>query len=184
MDISKVKTAKKMGEFKKRDDHKTYKIKFEFLENISRERKKDRIGRVYFFVVNNIIKKIGGSGAKGGIEATLKLYTDYGTAGRNRFALHFLIKRELDKNNKVEVWMTTSPKVPGKISGLYDVEDGMIAAYMEMEDKCKSEYKSSESIFPEWNWKERGEKMPIKEMEEYVKHMQDYVESYEDEDED
>ena len=46
MNISKVKTAKKMGEFKKRDDHKTYKIKFEFLENISRERKKDRIGRV------------------------------------------------------------------------------------------------------------------------------------------
>ena len=37
MEISKVHTAKKMGDFRKREDHEKYKINFEFLENISPE---------------------------------------------------------------------------------------------------------------------------------------------------
>ena len=45
MEISKVHTAKKMGDFRKREDHEKYKINFEFLENISPETKKDRIGK-------------------------------------------------------------------------------------------------------------------------------------------
>ena len=52
--------------------------------------------------------------------------------------------------------MTTSPKAPGKISGLYSIDDGLVAAYMEMEEKCKSEYKKSENKFPDWNFKENN----------------------------
>ena len=89
MEISKVHTAKKMGDFRKREDHEKYKINFEFLENISPETKKDRIGRVYYIVVNNIIKKIGGSASKDGIKSTIKFYTEFGRANSNRFALHY-----------------------------------------------------------------------------------------------
>ncbi len=182
MEISKVNTAVKMGDFMKRDDHKKYKIDFEFLENISPEIKKDRIGRVYYIVVNNIIKKIGGSASKDGIKSTIKFYTEFGRANSNRFALHYLIRKELDSNNKVEVWMTTSPKAPGKISGLYSIDNGLVAAYMEMEEKCKNEYKESENKFPDWNFKENNEKTPKEEMQKYAKHIKEYSDSYDEDD--
>ena len=182
MEISKVNTAVKMGDFMKRNDHKKYKIDFEFLENISPEIKKDRIGRVYYIVVNNIIKKIGGSASKKGIQSTIKFYTEFGRASSNRFALHYLIRKELDNNNKVEVWMTTSPKAPGKISGLYSIDDGLVAAYMEMEEKCKSEYKKSENKFPDWNFKENNKKTPKEEMQKYADHIKEYSDSYDEDD--
>ena len=61
MEISKVKTANKMGSFVLRENHKKYKISFNFLDQITKETKNHRKGRVYFFVVNDKIKKIGGS---------------------------------------------------------------------------------------------------------------------------
>jgi len=181
MEISKVKTANKIGSFVLRENHIKYKISFNFLDTITSEIKNHRKGRVYFFVVNNKIKKIGGSADKKGIAGTIRLYTDYGRAGSNRFALHHLIYNELVKENNVEVWMTTSPIVQGKISGLSDIKDGEIAAYMEMEELCKSEYFDSEKKFPEWNFKENGEKTPQIQMQDYAKHITEYSQSYEDE---
>ena len=183
MEISKVKTANKMGSFVLRENHKKYKISFNFLDQITKETKNHRKGRVYFFVVNDKIKKIGGSSDRKGIAGTIRLYTDYGRAGSNRFALHYLIYEELMKQNKVEVWMTTSPLVQGKISGLSDIKDGEIAAYMEMEELCKSEYFNSEKKYPDWNFKENGQKTPKIQMQDYAKHISDYSDNYEDEDE-
>ena len=116
------------------------------------------------------------------LKSTIKFYTEFGRANSNRFALHYLIRKELDNNNKVEVWMTTSPKAPGKISGLYSIDDGLVAAYMEMEEKCKSEYKKSENKFPDWNFKENNKKTPKEEMQKYADHIKEYSDSYDEDD--
>ena len=58
MEISKVKTANKMGSFVLRENHKKYKISFNFLDQITKETKNHRKGRVYFFVVNDLMIKL------------------------------------------------------------------------------------------------------------------------------
>ena len=92
-------------------------------------------------------------------------------------------KTEDDENNKVEVYMITSPKVKSKISGLFEEDDGEIAAYGEMEDKCKKDFKKFEGNMPPWNFKERNKKTPKRGMKNYAKHIQEYSESYEDDEE-
>ena len=59
----------------------------------------DDIARIYLFVVDRIIKKIGGSAGKGGIKSTMSFYVSSmtGSPGVPRFVIHLLIAEELEK---------------------------------------------------------------------------------------
>ena len=172
MKINLVKTAVRIGEFMLYPEHPRNKIKVNYDQNVSDELLKDESGRVYLFVVDGEIKKIGGSASKGGIKTTLRLYVNSmtGSPGKPRFILHLLIRDELVKGKKVEVFMINSEKTYAPVSGLFDVEQLEIGSFKEMEDKCRSDYFNSQRRFPDWNFQENNKDYPSKYSLEQVRY--------------
>jgi len=161
MNIKEVKTAIKVGDFHLRRNHKN-KIELKYLPDIDKKKLTDNSARIYLFVQDGIIKKIGGSAAKGGIKSTMSLYTTsmQGSPGVPRFVLHLLIGEALKSDSKMELYIITSPKVTATINGLFGSKKVKIASFKEMEDFCKSDYYSREKRHPDWNFQENHEPYP------------------------
>ena len=161
MKITDVKTAIKIGDFILRENNKN-KINIEYLKNLSNEILTDNLPRVYLFVQDGIIKKIGGSASKGGIKATINFYVSAmtGSPGVPRFVIHLLIAKALEQRSKIELYMITSPRALATINGLFGSKKTEIASFKEMEDFCKSDYYSREGRYPDWNFQENKEPYP------------------------
>lgn len=129
---------------------------------------KDTSGRVYFIVVNGIIKKIGGSADKGGIKSTINAYkTEKGSPSFSRFGGHELITKELQNDNIVEFYMKISIKTDTMIRGLFSDKIYSISSYKESEEFCVEQYKEQTNTYPEWNFQESGRKWPTWIIEKY-----------------
>tara|TARA_Y100000310_G_scaffold342963_1_gene448494 strand:- start:4188 stop:4727 length:540 start_codon:yes stop_codon:yes gene_type:complete len=163
MHIKKVKTAIKVGDFVLKKNHNN-KIDIKYLSHLSKDVLNDNIARIYLFVQNGIIKKIGGSSGKGGIKSTMNFYVSSmtGSPGVPRFVLHLLIAEALEKKSKVELYMITSPKVLATIKGLFSSKKVEIASFKEMEDFCKADYFLKENRYPDWNFQENHEPYPVR----------------------
>jgi hypothetical protein len=159
MQISKVKNAIKVADALLNHEDK---LRFIWLSSASKEMLKDSSGRVYIFVIDGIIKKIGGSQAKGGIKSTMGNYSggDIGDPGESRFVANYEIKEALRKGQKIEVFLITSTKVRASVKGLFDSEMSDVAPFQEMESRCKNDYRSEIKRFPDWNYKENNERYP------------------------
>ena len=140
MDISQAKNAIKYGDFILRQDSPN-KIDIKWLPNITKEMLKDDTPRVYVFVQNGRIVKIGGSADKGGIRATISFYVTgmQGSPGSSRFIGHLLIADALEKNYKMELYVITSPRVPAVVNGLSGSKKMEIASFKEMERFCNEQ---------------------------------------------
>ena len=112
MNISEAKTAIKIGYFTLKENHRN-KIDINYLPNINKDVLLDESPRIYLFVQDGIIRKIGGSAGKGGIKATISFYVTSMTRspGVPRFIIHRLIERALRNKSKVELYIITSPRV-------------------------------------------------------------------------
>ena len=163
MNIKEVKTAIKIGDFVLKKNHRN-KIDLKYLPNISKDVLNDNVARIYLFVVDGVIKKIGGSSGKGGIKATMNFYVSAmtGSPGVPRFVIHLLLAEALKKNKKVELYMITSPKVLATVNGLFGSKKVEIASFKEMEDFCKEDYYSKEERYPNWNFQENHEPYPVR----------------------
>jgi len=161
MNIKKVKTAIKVGDFvlRKRDRNK---IDFRYLPDLNKKVLSDDSARIYLITQNGIIKKIGGSIQKGGIRGTISFYISAmtGSPGRPRFIVHLLIEKALKSGSNVALYMITSPKTLAKVNGLFESKTMKIASYKEMEDLCKSDYYSKEKRYPDWNFQENHQPYP------------------------
>ena len=173
MNIELVKTATKIGDFVLNNDNSSPNhIKVQYSPNVSRNLLSDNKGRVYLFVVDKIIKKIGGSSSTGGIKSTLSFYASSmtGSPGKPRFILHLLIRDELLKKKKVEIYMIQSEFARASVNGLFDSEIMNIAAFKEMEDRCRNDYYSVHQKHPDWNFKENNIPYPNDYSLEHVKY--------------
>ena len=161
MDIKEVKTAKKLGDFVLKQNHRN-KININYLPSIDKKILSDDSPRIYLFVEDGVIKKIGGSASKGGIKTTIQFYITSmtGSPGVPRFVIHLLIEKALKKGSKVELYMITSPRVLAEINGLFGCKKVEIASFKEMEDLCKSDYFSKEGCYPDWNFQENNDPYP------------------------
>ncbi len=161
MKITEVKTAIKVGDFILRKDNKN-KINIEYIQGLSKDVLTSNLPRVYLFVQDGVIKKIGGSSCKGGIKATMNFYVSAmtGSPGVPRFVVHLLIAKALENGSKVELYMITSPMALTTINGLFGSKKVKIASFKEMEDFCKSDYYSREGRYPDWNFQENHEPYP------------------------
>jgi hypothetical protein len=162
MHISQVKTTQKIGDFFIRNDGSPHKIDLKYLPTISSDYLSDDSARIYLFVVDGVIKKIGGSASKGGIKATMSFYVNAlaGSPGVPRFVLHLLIHRALIATSKVELFMITSEKTLARVSGLFASKEMEIASFKEMEDLCKADYFAAEKKYPDWNFQENSTDYP------------------------
>ncbi len=155
MNIKKVTNAIYIGDFFKRNDIKSN-LGIKYNDSLSKSDLKDDAGRVYLLVVNEEIKKIGGSQCKGGIKTTMGSYLS-GNTGRpstRTFGINYLIEKHLSDGDKVKVYMINSEQVKTSVSGLFEKSEMLISAFKEMEDKCKEDYKKIENKYPDWNYKE------------------------------
>jgi hypothetical protein len=159
MNISKVKTATKIGKFSLRSNSPN-KIQLEYV--VSETLLQNEAPRIYLFVENNIIKKIGGSSARGGIKATMSFYVNsmQGSPGVPRFVLHLLIERSLKSGSNVDLYMITSPIVEAPVNGLFKTHKMNVASFKEMENRCKEDYFATENRYPEWNFQENATPYP------------------------
>lgn len=167
MKINKVKTAFKVADVILDKEHGIRHIKFIFLNSLNDENNKpldkkilrDNSGRIYLIVSGREIKKIGGSECKGGIINTMSFYQGgmQGGPSIRTFGIHLLIKEELEKGKKVEIYMITSPKARMKVKGLFSESEMEVSAFRDMENKCKQDFISVDGELPQWNFQERGE---------------------------
>jgi len=166
MKINKVKTAFKIADVVLNKEHKKNHIKFNYIENLkdengeklNKEILKKRVGFVYLIVVNKEIKKIGGSQGKGGIKSTMSFYQDAMQGGPSirSYGIHLLIKKELDKGNKVEFFVIISKEAKTEIKGLFETHREKVVAYKEMEERCNEDYKGLTGKYPDWHFQSRG----------------------------
>jgi hypothetical protein len=163
MHITSAKNAVKVGDFKLKSGHAN-KIALEYLSNIPKDFLTDDAPRVYLFVVDGEITKIGGSASRGGIKATMTFYVAamQGSPGRPRFIIHLLIEEALKLGKSVQLWMIVSPSVLAPIHGLTRVEHVQVASFKEMEDLCKREFFELEKKYPDWNFQENNTPYPKK----------------------
>ena len=163
MHITDAKNAVKIGDFKLKSGHSN-KIDLDYLSSAPKSMLTDNAPRVYLFVVNGQIVKIGGSASKGGIKATMSFYlcAMQGSPGRPRFVIHLLIEEALKAGNSVQLWMIVSPSVKAPIHGLTKVEYVDVASFKEMEDLCKREFFEIEARYPDWNFQENNQPYPKK----------------------
>lgn len=160
MEIHNVKTALKVGTFNISDrPPNLIQIKWQAEASIL----KDERPRVYLFTSNQIIKKIGGSAAKGGIKSTMGPYLTalQGSPGAVRFVIHHLIHRELVSGKKVELYLINSPRVKAIVNGLFSSYEVEIAGFKEMENMCIEDYFNVEQRYPDWNYQENDEAYPL-----------------------
>jgi hypothetical protein len=167
MNIKEVKTCFKVADAILDKEHGIRHIKFIFLKDIKDAKGtkidsgilRDESGRIYLIVSNKKIMKIGGSECKGGIKTTMSFYQGgmQGGPSIRTYGIHILIKEELEKNKKVEIYMISSTKAKMRVKGLFSEDVMEVSAFRDMERKCKQDYISREKKLPPWNFQERGE---------------------------
>jgi hypothetical protein len=137
----------------------------------------DNSPRVYLFVVDKEIKKIGGSSCVGGIKATMNFYVSAmtGSPGPVRFIIHLLIAKALKKGLKVELYMINSIKTKAKVPGLFRYHKIEIGSFKEMENLCKKDYFNKEGKYPDWNFQENNEEYPKKLYQKYLEYHKDRI---------
>lgn len=132
-------------------------------------------GRIYFFVemvddeITKILK-IGKSSDKSGLNGTIGCYVNAlsGTPGQNRFCMHHMIYDKLKDGFKIKVYVRFVESITKMVNGLFsEVEMEIPLDVTYIEQLCLNDYKELFGNFPDWNFMERGEKLPIDLMESF-----------------
>jgi len=138
-------------------------LKLIYDENFPKHLKNEHLALVYLFVINNIIYKIGQSSAKNGIAGCMSFYLKSGQddPGINRFFINLLIREELEKGNKVEVYMAYMMKEKKEVLGLTHNEIIDVAMNAKaIEEVFIAQYFQIEKKYPKWNHQENNEPIP------------------------
>lgn len=167
MRIEQVKTAFKIADVEFVNG--STKLNFNYLKDLKDENGKalpqkilsENVARVYLIVVDGEIKKIGGSGAAGGIKSTLEIYRDGGVKGRpsiRSFGVWYFLYHTILQGKKIEFYMIYQENFEKEVKGLFGLKKvkNVSISYKFIEQCCVEDYLSVESEHPEWNVQEQG----------------------------
>jgi len=71
------------------------------------------------------------------------------------FGIQILLKEEIEKGKKVEVYMMICKKSKMFVEGLFGEDEVYITPeVLDVEFKCKSDYKEKVGKYPPWNFQE------------------------------
>ncbi|MDK2949241.1 MAG: hypothetical protein PWQ56_406 [Patescibacteria group bacterium] len=170
--IKDVKTAFKIADVKLIKN--STKLNFVYLSKIIDENNQvlpkniltKNYSRVYIIVVDGLIKKIGGSQARGGIKNTLEIYKDGGVNGRpsiRSFGVWYFLYHTLLSGKKIEFYMIYHKDFDFKVKGLFGLNQITNANinYKLIEEQCIKDYLNVENgKYPDWNIQEQGMDWP------------------------
>lgn len=131
--------------------------------NFPKELKRKHVSLVYILCVNGEIYKIGQSSCGSGIEGTMGFYLKSGQddPGINRFAINWFMREELNKGNKVEVFMIYMEPIEVEVPGLFRSEKMIVPVSAKgIEQNCLMQYNVIEGCYPKWNYQETGVSLP------------------------
>jgi len=171
MNISDVPNALRVGEIVHGTDpysgpkHVLYKTKLvmNYDNNFPKKLKTKHVSLVYILCVNGEIYKIGQSSTKSGIQGCMGFYLSAGQddPGINRFAINWFMREELDKGNKVEVYMIYMDPIVVDVPGLFKSEQITVPVSAKgIEENCLIQYNTIEGNYPKWNYQETGAALP------------------------
>lgn len=173
MKISEVKTAFKIADVEFVEG--STKLNFNYLKELKDENGNalpqrilsENVARVYLIVVDGEIKKIGGSGALGGIKSTLEIYRDGGVKGRpsiRSFGVWYFLYYTILEGKKIEFYMIYQENFTKEVKGLFGLKKvkNVSISYKFIEQCCIDDYLEFENgKFPEWNVQEQGMDWPL-----------------------
>lgn len=160
MNINHVTNAKRVGQI---GLHQTHDKKLTLVTDpkITRQDLRDDTGRVYFLTVNGVIKKIGGSQSKGGIQATIAAYLGgfaHGMSPRSYCVWNFC-RRETVAGNLVEFYFILAPTTVAQVPTMNGfIEQKIAVDYHQIETACVKEYVETMKAYPYLNMQESGKK--------------------------
>lgn len=141
---------------------------------------RDKRGRVYFFVEtdnfgNEKIIKIGKSNDKGGIKGTINFYTSTlsGSPSITRFSLHHLIRKKIEEEKNISVFVKFVSSVKSVVEGLTTSKEILVPLDVTyFEKQILDDYKEIFGNHPEWNFKESGKMIPMDLIDKFTKFLQ------------
>lgn len=139
------------------------KLVLNYDDNFPKKLKNKHVSLVYILCVNGEIYKIGQSSTKSGIQGCMGFYLNAGQddPGINRFAINWFMRDELDKGNKVEVYMIYMEPITVEVPGLFKSETIVVPVSAKgIEENCISQYNTIEGCYPRWNYQETGVALP------------------------
>lgn len=145
--------------------HVLYKTKLvmDYDTSFSKKLKRKHVSLVYIICVNGEIYKIGQSSTKTGIQGCMNFYLNAGTddPGINRFAINWFMREELDKGNKIEVYMIYMEPIVVEVPGLFNSNQVSVPISAKgIEENCLMQYNTIEGCYPKWNYQETGVSLP------------------------
>jgi hypothetical protein len=160
MKISTVTNSKRVGQIKLHPSHPK-KLMLEVDPLLSRSDLKSNVGRVYFLTVDGVIKKIGGSQCKGGIQGTIAAYLG-GFAPKmspRSYCGWNYIRQHIMNGSEVEFYFILAPMTKAKIPSMSSFDEIEIPVdFHQIEHACVQEYLQAENDYPELNVQESGKK--------------------------
>ncbi len=179
--ISEAVTAIKVADVIKNPKNTQPLIVFDYNNYQTRQVLRNTAGRVYLLISDGVIKKIGYSQDRGGIQGTLTSYQG-GMGGRpsiRTMGIHLLLNAEVELGRNVEVYMILADKQSMKVKGLFGEKDIPVSPTIEMEGLCKQDYLDREGRYPEWNIQEtQGTEWPDWIKEQHSERLQESPGSY------
>ena len=136
-----------------------------------KEMRKKHLGIVYFLAVNGEVVKIGQSSGKSGIAGCMGFYLGAGTddPSDTRFAINYMMREEIKKGNKVEVYIQYEQPVKMMTRGITSVVELEVPVSPKaMEHLCQQDYKNVHGTLPPWNFQEAGLPIPAHIQEMYA----------------
>jgi hypothetical protein len=140
-----------------------YALQLDYDSNFPSHLRKKHLSIAYIFAVNKIIKKIGQTSGKNGIDGCINFYARSGQddPGINRFAVNWVIREELEKGNQVDVYMIYMDLIEVSVPGLFRHETIFTPVSAKgIEEVCMRQYKEVEKSYPDWNYQESDTKLP------------------------
>ena len=130
---------------------------------------------VYFVCVDHIVYKIGQTSGKGGIKGCMNFYCCAGqdVPGANRFTINALIREELSKGNKVDIYMKYIEPITISVSGI-DRLHTLVApiSAKALEQVHLTDYEERMGRLPAWNFQEAGLPVPPHINEQFASYRQ------------
>jgi hypothetical protein len=172
MHINKIKNATRIGQIVVSDKPYSgdkyvlynHKLKVIYDNSLPKGFVSEHLAHVYFITINHQIYKIGQTSCKAGIKGALGFYCSAGQddPGQNRFAINYLMREQLKKQNKIEIYVKYLKNSPVSVEGLFgNIETFLVPPSAKiLEQKCLSDYVSVCNQLPEWNYQEKGLPIP------------------------
>jgi hypothetical protein len=155
--------------------HYSHKLMVNYSQNLPSGLVNRHLSIVYFVCVDDIVYKIGQTSGKGGIKACMSFYCGAGQddCGPNRFTINALIREELSKGNKVDVYMKYIEPITISVSGI-DRQHTLVVpiSAKALEHAHLMDYEQRMGCLPAWNFQEAGHPVPAHINEQFASYRQ------------